>query len=130
MPITVLAALVVFGIAGIAVLTVLFGFNKRRSFIDAEDAGRAWLREFPDLEPRDITLSQDGCHALVQTDQGAGIVWSMGADSAARLLTGARVKQSVKGLDLRLRDYTAPRIRAALTPDQQTIWLKRIKDTP
>ena len=39
MPITVLAALVVFGIAGIAVLTVLFGFNKRRSFIDAEDAG-------------------------------------------------------------------------------------------
>ena len=55
---------------------------------------------------------------------------SMGADSAARLLAGARVKQSAKGLDLRLRDYTAPHIRAALTPDQQTIWLNRIKDTP
>ena len=129
MPITVLAALVVFGIAGIAVLTILFGFNTPRSFIDAEDAGSAWLREFPDLEPHDITLSHDGCHALVQTDQGAGIVWSMGADSAARLLAGARVKQSAKGLDLRLRDYTAPRIRVALTPDQQTIWLNRIKDT-
>ena len=130
MPITVLAALVVFGIAGIAVLTVLFGFNKRRSFSDIEDAHRAWLREFPELEPRDITLSQDGCHALVQTNQGAGIVWSMGADSAARLLSGARVEQSAKGLDLRLPDYTAPRIRAALSPDQQTTWLNRIKDTP
>ena len=128
MPITVLAALVVFGIAGVAMLTILFGFGERRKFTDTNDACAAWLREFPDLPPSKVLLSQDGYHALVRTDQGAGIVWSMGADSSARLVQGARITKTAKGLDLRIADITAPRIRPTLSPQDQINWRNWIED--
>ncbi len=128
MPITVLAALVVFGIAGVAMLTILFGFGERRKFTDTDDARAAWLREFPDLPPSKVSLSQDGCHALIRTEHGAGIVWSMGADSSARLVQGARITDTAKGLDLRMADITAPRIRPILTPQDRINWRNWIED--
>lgn len=127
MPLPVLALLVVGGIAAIAVLTWSFGMATPRRF-DADDARAAWLREFPALPPHTVTPCESASAALVDTAQGPGLVWAMGADSAARLVSGARVTCRRNGLRLHLDDYDAPRIDLALTEDEARAWAMRIAD--
>ncbi|SLN22030.1 hypothetical protein ROJ8625_00854 [Roseivivax jejudonensis] len=122
MPLEVLIALVVCGIAGIAILTHLFGLSSRSVFEDEAAARAAWLREFPQLSPGEVTLATDRHAALVTTRKGPGLVWSFGADTTARLLTGARVSRDARGLVIRLPDYSAPRIRLSLDDDEAARW--------
>lgn len=59
MPLSILLPLVIFGIAGTAVLLHFLGLSQPAR-LDVEDGARAaWLREFPEEEPTRITLCQN-----------------------------------------------------------------------
>ncbi|MGK7651735.1 MULTISPECIES: hypothetical protein [unclassified Roseovarius] len=122
MPLSILLPMVVLGIAGIAVLLHLLGLSKPATFQDEAAARRAWLREFPEDTPTRVILSQDRHAALVETPQGPGVVWPMGADTTARYLDGAQIKQTETGLRITLPDYTAPRITLTLDPEEARHW--------
>lgn len=129
MPLHVLITLVVFGIAGIAVLCHVLGYSRPRRFDTQEAARAAWLREFPEIPPTEVQLCQSGTAALIHTAQGPGIVWPMGADSTARFLTGATMRHDNGRLDIRLPDYTAPRLTLHLTPDEALRWHSASQET-
>lgn len=126
MPLPVLIVLVVLGIAGIVLTIRASGLSQTRSFDTEADARAAWAREFPDLPAGTVTLTAKRAAALVMTAQGPGLVWPMGSHSTARLLTGAEARPSKGGLDLRLPDPTAPRLRLVLTPEETRAWARVI----
>ncbi|GGO59283.1 hypothetical protein SAMN05444398_10966 [Roseovarius pacificus] len=129
MPLGILVPLVIAGIAGIAVLLHILGLS-RPATLASEDAARtAWLDEFPDDPALRIVLSHDHTAALIETRDGHGIVWPMGADTTARYLTGARIERTTNGLRIDLPDYTAPRIRLRLAPDEAELW-PHLMETP
>lgn len=122
MPLSILLPMVILGIAGIAVLLHLLGLSMPAQFEDEDTARRAWLREFPDDAPARVILSHGRHAALIETTQGPGVVWPMGADSTARYLDGAQITQTDHGLRIDLPDYTAPRITLKLDPDEARLW--------
>ncbi len=122
MPLSILLPMVVLGIAGIAVLLHVLGLSRRATLSDAAAARAAWLREFPEDSPIRVILCHDHSAALIETARGRGVVWPMGADTTARYLNGARIRQRKTGLTLDLPDYTAPRIRLTLAPDEAANW--------
>ncbi|QFT94131.1 hypothetical protein FIU86_14870 [Roseovarius sp. THAF9] len=122
MPLSILLPMVVLGIAGIAVLLHLLGLSKPATFEDEAAARRAWLREFPEDTPTRVILSHNRHAALIETANGPGVVWPMGADTTARHLDGARITQTDTGLRIDLPDYTAPRITLTLDPDEASLW--------
>lgn len=85
MPLPVLLTLVIGGISAIAILLHLSGRSALR-VIDPEDAHADWHRHFPDDRIRSVLVARDGHAALVETDQGPGLLWAFGADTAARHL--------------------------------------------
>ncbi|MEL6883650.1 MAG: hypothetical protein AAFY39_10510 [Pseudomonadota bacterium] len=122
MPLHILLILVVGGIAGIALALHLLGLS-RATPLTEDTARAAWLRHWPDDAVHSVHVTQDGRAARVEARQGRGILWQFGADTCARRLTGAEVTRIVKGrVDLRLGDYTAPRVRLALSPSEQDEW--------
>jgi hypothetical protein len=105
MPLPVLIALVVFGIAGIALLLHVLGYSSAPPL--SEDSARAgWLRHFPDDSIRTVTLGKDGRMALIDTANGCGLVWLMGADTVARRLEQARLDRGKLTFD----DFGAPKV--------------------
>lgn len=114
MQLSVLLPMVIAGIAGIALLLHLFGLSRPARLADATAARAAWLREFPEASPRQITLSEDHTAALIDTPDGHGIVWIIGADTTARYLREATIAPTARGLRIHLPDYTAPRIDLTL----------------
>lgn len=129
MPLHILLILVVGGIAGIALALHLLGLSKAPAFTDAT-ARAAWLRAFPDDAVHSVHLTNDGRAARVRTANGAGVVWQMGADSCARLLSGHEtLKDHGSGAVLILSDYAAPKIRLTLTPDEHQDWQRWIANT-
>ena len=84
MPLEILLILVVGGIAGIAGLTWLAGLAKPRQLTE-EDARSEWTRHYPDDFVQSTWITHDAKAALVMTEQGAGLLWVMGADTVARL---------------------------------------------
>ena len=129
MPLPVLIALVVGGIAGIAALTWAFGLSAPRRFRSEAEAREAWLREFPRSAVRSVTLCRSGGAALIDSAGGAGIVWPMGVDSTARFLAGARVTRTATGLRMDLPDYTAPVVRLTLNDEEAGAWAAAMGDT-
>ena len=126
MPLEILLGLVVFGIAGIAVLTLWLGFGARKAL--SEDTARTdWLRHFPEGRVHSVWISSDAHAALVLTDAGAGLLWSMGAYTAARALTGAQVMDTSTGLAIAFADFTAPRVAVRLDDDARLVW-KRLME--
>ena len=122
MPLSILGPMVVFGIVGIALLLHLLGMSRPAKLQNDNAARRAWLDEFPDDPPRRVTLSHDRHAALIETPNGTGIVWAMGADTTARRLERARIARTEWGLRIDLPDYTAPHIHLALDPDEAESW--------
>ena len=129
MPLGILIPMVVIGIAGITLLLHLLGQSKTANLSDEDAARRAWLREFPDAPPRRVVLSHDRHAALIDTDEGPGVVWPMGADTTARLLAGARTERTATGLRIDLDDFAAPHIHLHLDPDEADLWPALIRDT-
>ncbi len=118
MPLSILLPLVVFGIAGIAVLLHLMGKSRRLAFETVADVERHWHNQYPKFWVERVVMSKGGHHALVDSNVGVGLVWSMGADAACRLLENdATVRETERGLTIATGDYTAPTIFVAL-PDQ------------
>lgn len=119
MPPSVLLPLVVFGITGIVLLVHLTGNSAPLLFRDESQAKAAWVRHFPDLPAATAHISDDLRAALIDTGGGAGITWSLGADSTARMLTPAcMLKPTKKGLLIHFHDFTAPNLKIALDNDQ------------
>ena len=127
MPLHILGIMVVVGIAGIAVLLHLLGLSRPKRFEDEAAARAAWADEFPEVPVNRAVLCRNRAAALVETPQGPGVVWPMGADSTARFLTGARVTRTANGILIRLPDYTAPRIRLSLEADEAEAWLTELE---
>ena len=119
MPLSILLPMVVTGIAGIVVLLHLLGLSRTATLTDEAAAERAWLREF---------LCQNRTAALIETAQGRGLVWPMGADTTARYLRGARITRTATGLCITLPDYTAPRIRLHLAAQEADQWPAYLKE--
>jgi len=131
MPLSILGPMVVGGIAFIAVLLHLMGLSRRAQFGDTDDVRAAWLAEFPEDRAIAVTLSHDHHAALVETaSKRHGIVFPMGADSTARYLNGANARVIKGGLRVDLSDFTAPRIRLKLDPDEAARWPQMMKDMP
>lgn len=129
MPLHILLLLVIGGIAGIALALHLLGLSQTPA-MTPDSARKGWLRHRPDDTILHIDLARDGHAARVTTQAGRGIVWHMGADTCARLLDGHNnVCIEQKALTLRLNDYTAPKIRLHLDPDEQDDWAKWISQT-
>ena len=129
MPLSVLLPLVMFGIAGIAVLLHLLGWSRPAVLEDETAAQEAWLEEFPDDPPKRIVLSHDKHAALVETPKGRGVVWPMGADTTARYLDGAKISTTTNGLRITLPDYTAPRVHLTLDRDEADQWPQLMERT-
>ncbi len=128
MPLALLLPLVVFGIAGIAVLLHLMGNSTRLRF-DSEAAVLShWARQFPHSPVLDTLISDDAHQALVDTADGPGLLWSMGADAVCRLLAdGCAVHKIGDVLVISVGDYTAPTVKVTLAniADRQR-WLTLI----
>ncbi|PKQ12846.1 MAG: hypothetical protein CVT70_06765 [Alphaproteobacteria bacterium HGW-Alphaproteobacteria-1] len=122
MPLSILLPLVIGGIAGIALLLHLLGLSNPAAIPDDAAARRAWRREYPDDPPVRVMLCRARSAALIETARGHGVVWTMGADTTARALADARVRRVRTGLTLDLPDYTAPRIRLRLSPEEAERW--------
>ncbi|MEQ9258404.1 MAG: hypothetical protein RIG84_04835 [Roseovarius sp.] len=129
MPLHVLIPMVAIGIAGVTLLLHLLGRSERAFLADEAAARRAWLREYPDAVPTRVILSHDGHAALVETAEGPGIVWPMGADTTARFLRGAHIHRTKRGLRVDLRDFAAPCIRLTLDEDEADLWPTHMKET-
>lgn len=127
MPLDILGPLVVFGILGIAAILHLGGHSQVTP-LSPDRVAREWQAQFPDAAVSDMMISDDGRVALVRTDLGTGMVWTMGADTAARLFDHLpSVRRTKGGLDVRTGDFTAPRIRIALKDaGQQDLWLEHL----
>lgn len=127
MPLEILVTLVVGGIAGIALALHAAGLSAVPRF-DAGAARDAWLRAFPEDTVTDAAPSREGRAARIEAASGRGIVWRMGADSAARHIRGARTMPRKGGLELRLADPGAPRVRLTLTQDETRAWTRWIEE--
>lgn len=129
MPLHILLILVIGGIAGIALALHLLGLSKSDPFTE-NSARAAWLRHRPGDSVQRVDVTQDGQAARITTQSGRGIVWHMGADTCARLLTGdATTHVGRTYTTVRLRDYTAPKIRLQLTAQEQDDWANWMTDT-
>ena len=130
MPLSILGPMVVIGIAGIAILLHLLGLSRTVTLADDTAARAAWDDEFGNEDPaRAVTLAHDGHAALIETAMGRpGIVFAMGADTAARYLDGARVTPIADGLRIDLPDFTAPHIKLHLDAGEAARWPDLIGD--
>ena len=127
MPLHILGPMVVIGIAGIVVILHLLGLSRTRRFDSEAEARAAWEREMDDAAVTRVILCHNHAAALIETEQGPGVVWPMGADSTARYLSGARIDRTADGIVIRLPDFTAPRIRLRLDPDEAALWLTELE---
>lgn len=126
MPLLILAPMVIIGIAGIAIALHFMGFSQRRLLTSSEAVQRAWAREFPNLQVAKVLVAS-GHHALVTLrGGGCGLVWSMGADTAARPFGLGAVKYSDSGLTFHFGDPAVGSIYVPLGPEQLTQWRETI----
>lgn len=130
MPLHILIVLVVGGIAGIALLTWMFGLSRPLRFEDADAARAAWLRDWPEDDVTGVHLAPDGTAALIEAKNGPGVVFAMGADSAAHRLAGAEIRETPGGLRILFHDFAAPRLDVALDPAARARWQQILSESP
>lgn len=128
MPLGILIPMVVIGITGITLLLHLLGQSQIVTLADDEAARSAWLREYPDAMPTRVVLSHDHHAALVETAQGYGVVWPMGADTTARMLRNSQIERTAGGLRIDLADFAAPHINLHLDADEADLWPALIRE--
>lgn len=123
MPLNVLLILVVGGISLIALLLHLLG-KSRQITLSLEDARTALHRHFPDDQIVDLMVASDGHAALVQTDQGPGLLWSFGADTVARHLRDYDLLNEPHHIRVIFHDFSAPSATLHLTDAERPTWQK------
>ena len=128
MPLSVLLPMVIIGIGGIAILLHVLGLSQEAKLATEDAARDAWLREFPDHPVDRVSLSHTHRAALVEGAWGRGLVWSMGADTTARHLTGAQVRPLGAGLRIELSDVTAPHVDLDLDHRDAEAWATFLRE--
>lgn len=128
MSLNILLILVVGGIAVLALLLHVLG-KSRRMVLTTEDARTAWHRHFPDDEILGLTVAHDGHAALVQTNQGPGLLWAFGADTVARYLRDFDLVDKPGHLSVIFHDFTAPRVTLHLSDAERPIWQEMMTPT-
>ena len=131
MPLTILLVLVIGGIAAVAVALHMLGFSKTRK-IDMAGVHADWLRHFPDdtfdhNDSFETLVTMAGDRAVLRTDQGYGLLWSMGADTSARRLDQSHWQETKKGVDFRFDDPGVPRIAVTLHNSERHLWLSYLR---
>jgi len=127
MPLNILLPIVVLGIAGIAALLHLLGYSRPKRIASELEARALWAREFPAHPAQTVLVAQDGHAALIQTPQGTGLVWTIGADATARRLQNANATRTASGIRVYLHDFTAPSVSIHLSAHEASTWLARTK---
>ena len=130
MPLEILLVLVIGGIAGIALALHLLGYSATKR-LNAGAARTEWLRHFPNdtfREGRTTLINARADRALLRSDQGAGLIWVMGADTSARRLTAPDWMENRRGLVFRFDDPGAPRISVALGEEERPGWLAFLRN--
>jgi len=124
MALPVLLSLVVFGIAGIALLLHVLGYSSTARLTDRDDAAAIWQDRYPDLPAGQIRVTADKSAALITGAWGSGLVWALGSDFVARpLLHGHfQVIEANDRVELRTDDLTAPKITLSLTAPEREAW--------
>ncbi|MFW2543185.1 hypothetical protein ACN2XU_11120 [Primorskyibacter sp. 2E107] len=125
MPLHLLVPLIVGGIFALMIAIVVKGRNKPRRFESDADARYAWQRAFPGRPVTDLRLATARTAALIETDDGPGLVWTRGKDTLARLLTDATADTTDSGLTLHLPDAA---VHLSLTPQEARDWARRITE--
>ena len=129
MPLTVLLPIVVIGIGGIALLLHLMGKSRRLRLTDNGQVAEIWHNQYPNSVITGVHFASGGHHALLETDEGVGLVWSMGVRAACREIPGtAGVKTKGSALIVQPGDYSAPQIKVPLDSEAEAErWMKIIK---
>lgn len=130
MPLHILIILVVGGIGGIAALTWALGLARPYRFATEDDARAAWLRSWPEDRITTVLLAPDGSAALIGTDHGPGVVFTMGADSSGHRLDGADIHETPGGLRILFHDFATPRLDVALDPEARARWQQTLSERP
>lgn len=126
MPLHILLILVIGGIAAIAVLMHVLG-KSERLILNTASARAAWLRHFPEDHVNDVVVANDGHAALILAQDGPGLLWSFGADTAARPLQGFTFRDGERTQTVRFRDFAAPRVKLHLSEEERREWQSMMK---
>ncbi|WP_170605967.1 hypothetical protein [Ruegeria arenilitoris] len=121
MPLEILLVLVVVGISGIGLMLHLTGRSRMR-VLTHDLAWQDWLRHFPDDDVVDVTVSHDGHFALIRTTEVAGLLWSFGADTAARHLLDFDWLEHPEGFEILFHDFSIPRVIVRLDETERRHW--------
>ncbi|WP_405117036.1 hypothetical protein L0Z64_16475 [Phaeobacter sp. BS23] len=125
MPLEILIAMVLVGIIVIAILLHLTG-RSAPVLMTCETAAKAWARHDPDSRIHDAQPSTLGHAALIDTDNGLGLVWCFGADTIARPLAGCSLMDHPKGFRVRFSDFATPSVLLHLSDKEREGWRRRI----
>lgn len=127
MPLEIFATIVVLGITAVIVLIHFMGFS-RKFLIDSDETARSqWLRHWPDDTVSEVHRASEGHAALIESNEGPGLLWSFGADTTARRVASAKISPCDKGLRFDLHDFTAPHVTIRLTPDEMQLWQQTLE---
>lgn len=121
------AAIVVIGITGVIALIHFLGFSRKFQIDSDETAQTQWLRQWPDDTVKGLFRAQEGHAALIESQNGPGLLWSFGADTTARHIKTADMTQCETGLVFNLHDFTAPHVTITLGPDEAKLWQNEIE---
>ena len=133
MPLHILLILVIGGIAGIALALHVLGLSRRR-VLESGTLVRDWHRHFPGdsfdgPQNGDTLVTRNGDRAILHPDQGPGLLWVMGADTAARRLAGASWHKTRNGDMCRFDDPGAPRVKITLKdPAERHQWVSYLEN--
>lgn len=95
----------------IALLIHRLGHSAEHEFADENAVRQAFHDEFPDVGIIRLDLAANCRAALIELDQGYGLIRAMGRFALARQFTGADVQRLSRNgatLQLRLTDYADP----------------------
>lgn len=133
-PLPLLLGIVVGGVSAVVLLAHLTGGSETARIASADAALDRFRLDHPDTAPRSILITDDQRGALLELDDGVGVVTVLGDKTLTRLLTPSslrRVTADERGLHLRLRDPAAPRLDLALGDlHQRATWLARLSPPP
>mmetsp|Transcript_23612 Transcript_23612/g.41837 ORF Transcript_23612/g.41837 Transcript_23612/m.41837 type:complete len:191 (+) Transcript_23612:400-972(+) len=127
LPLTVLLFLVVGGIAGIALALHLLGLSATKK-LDLNMLRPEWLRHFPTdtfahESSFDVMINMKADRGVLRSDQGYGLIWTMGADTSARRLAHVAWTETADGLTFAFNDPAAPKVSVQLSKNERAVWL-------
>ncbi|GGX64638.1 hypothetical protein GCM10007385_37160 [Tateyamaria omphalii] len=131
MPLHILLILVVGGIAGVALALHFLGLSKTKA-LDLNTVRSEWLRHYPDdtfddEDSIDVLVSLDASRGLLRSDQGYGLVWTMGTDTSARRLGTSSWRETRSGVTFTFDDPSAPWITIQLQDSERHLWLSYLR---